>query len=212
LTNRTSVIILAQVKLGVVMQNAKFKYLIKTVYAWVDLVYKISPIILVILFSPLLINIFLFHKLSIGLTDVVGLFEPLKELSNIKRLPSVLPYLALTANFAVFIIIFLCIKRIRSFIKNVFDGNAFCHDNGRHLKFVSILMAIIVIVFHFSKIFLISFFFMEPLVPINKFLVGTAISLSIAFNPYIIIASLIYIIGEIIINGAKIKEENDLTV
>lgn len=194
------------------MQDTKVKFIIKTVYAYVDLIYKISPFILILLFSPLLISILIFHKLALGDTDVVGLFEPLKELAALNRVPSIFPYLALIANFLVFIIIFICIKRIRVFMKNVYEGSPFCYDNGRHLKLVSILMATIVVIFHFAKIFLFSFFFMDSVTSLTKLLIGIAVSLSIAFNPYLIVAMLIYIIGAIIMSAAKIKEENDLTV
>lgn len=196
------------------MKDSKTQYLIKTVYAYIDLVYRLFPFLAFFFFTPLLINILIFHKLEYKSLDILQVFKPLQDLPNLKSISYIFPFLILVSNFTLLVVIFFCLRRLREFIKNVFEGNPFCSENGKHLKFIGIVVSIIVFILHFGNtVFALSIMTEGiSLSTFTNFLIALMGILSVVLNPYLFLGLLVVILGEVMIHGAKLKEEIDLTL
>lgn len=97
-------------------------------------------------------------------------------------------------------------------MKNVFDGNAFCESNGHILKLIGIFIIIITIGKRLISEIVISKEFYSLVSATNSILMRIVSFLSVLFDPYFVIGLFVMVLGEIIIYGAIIKQENDLTV
>jgi len=195
------------------MHNAKFKYLIKTVYAWVDLVYKIFPFFLFISIIPIVISAQSTLGILLHSMDLFKFSGPLGELAKENNYYSIFSLISLFLKIVIFVIVYICIKKLRDFIKNVSEGSPLCEANGRYLKFIGLSISILVFILHFINVLLISVFWGAGFVSFGiTVLIAVMGILTVIFNPYLIVGLLVLILGEILLNGAKLKEENDLTV
>lgn len=192
------------------MKLAKDNFLIKTVYAYIDLAYKAFPVYFIFMFLPLFLTFNVMGKAELRLIDVFHLFGDDSKYLNSVNISFVLA--AIVMNIIVFICVFISIKKLRGFIKNVFEGMPFCLDNGKSLKFVGIMIAILALLFHSATIVAVSYKASIGIVPGVSYLIAAMGILSLLINPYLIIGLFVVVLGEIIIQGAKLKEENDLTV
>jgi hypothetical protein len=193
------------------VKSAKYNFLIKTVYAYIDLIYKVFPFFFLVIFLPLLFT-FLVHK-SIWLSsmDVFRLFDAHNEFIRQNTTSFTLVSLVIGFNLVVFIFVFITLKKLRDFIKSVFEGMPFCWDNGKRLKFAGLVISAFVITKHLLTITIASVM-LDSVSTTISLLISIAGIISVVFNPYLILGLFVVILGEIIIHGAQLKEENDLTV
>ncbi len=195
------------------MQNGKFNYLIKSVYAWIDLIYKIFPLFLIIAFIPMFLNTQSTLNILLRSMDIFKFSKPLEELAKETNYYSFFSLGSLALKVVIFAIVYMCIKKLRNFLKNVSEGNPLCLTNGKHLKFIGISIATLVVFIHFITAIFVAVFAGAGILSFGVVVLVAAMGmLTVIFNPYFIVGLLVLIIGEILINGAKIKEENDLTV
>jgi len=192
------------------MKSFKDNTLIKWVYAYLDLFYKLFPILFVIYFFPLLINISILKWKSV---DVFGLFrQAFTDVSALSQISIIYKILIVILNLSIIVIIFYSLKKLTYFMKNVFDGNPFCESNGKILKLIGIFIVTITIGKRFISVVMISREFNSMISTTYSILMRLVSFLSVLFDPYFVIGLFVVVLGEIIIHGAKIKEENDLTV
>jgi hypothetical protein len=96
-------------------------------------------------------------------------------------------------------------------MKNVFENNPFIEENGNHLKYAGKAIIILTVIFHISKIIFSPDFIASISMTVN-ILFKLSLLLSIVFSPYLIVGLFVFVMGEIILTAAKLKEDNDLTV
>lgn len=192
------------------MKLVKDNFIIKTVYAYTDLAYKAFPVYFVFMFLPLLLTFNVTGKTELPLIDVFHIFGD----GNRSLISGNISFALAAAvmNIIVFVCIFISLKKLRNFIKNVFEGIPFCLDNGKHLKFVGVMIAVLGLLFHAATIIAVSYTPAFGITPSTPFLVIAMGILSLFINPYLIVGLFVVVLGEIIIHGAKLKEEVDLTV
>jgi len=192
------------------MKSFKENTLIKWVYAYLDLFYKLFPILFLIYFFPLLINI---RSLKWKSVDVFGLFrQTFTDASALSQIATTYKILIVILNLSIVIIIFYSLKKLTYFMKNVFEGNPFCEVNGRILKLIGIFIIVITIGKRFISEIMISREFYCMISTTYLILMKVINFLSVLFDPYFVIGLFVMVLGEIIIHGAIIKQENDLTV
>jgi hypothetical protein len=107
--------------------------------------------------------------------------------------------------------IYLALIKLNLFLKNVFNEEPFNIENGKALKTIGIIASLLTIIYYSS---ILLFHSLDQL-PLSTFWIIVSklmYLLTLVFNPYLIISLFIYVLGEIIIYAAKLKQENDLTV
>ena len=192
------------------MKSLKDNTLIKWVYAYIDLFYKLFPLLFLIYFLPILLNI---PSLKWKSADVFGIFkQSFADISSLSEISFLYKTIVLIVNISVIAAIYYSLRKLSLFMKNVYNENPFCVDNGKILKFIGSLVVVITI--GIRLIFTVttpaeSFGFVSIT---NSLLIRVVGFLSIFFSPYFVIGLFVMVIGEIIIHGVEIKEENDLTV
>lgn len=109
-------------------------------------------------------------------------------------------------SLAILLAILFVILFLKKFLKNVYDEKPFIEENGRHLKRIGSIIVITSMIFYFLN-FLSSFSysFLTPLMQLGN-------SITIIINPFTVLGFVIVVVGETFIYGARIKQENDLTV
>jgi len=184
------------------MKSLKDNSIVKWVYAYVDLLLKVMPVLFVIALSPFLF----FGESNAKRLDFFNLFTAL-EISDLHSLKWLI--LISTFNIAVFVFFYLILKRLIIFIKNIFAEKPFEEENGNNLKFVGGMVIFIAILFHIAGILSVvgeKFSLgIEGLVILMGFL-------SLVINPYIFAGLILVVIGEVILHGVRMKQEIDLTV
>jgi len=147
---------------------------------------------------------------DIGMYDVLNVFT-FKKIVGMENHLKLLPIIAVILNLLIFVLIYLALRQVRGFIKNVYEESAFSAKNGERLKWVGIILAVIAVIKQLAPVILVSFFLPVPTVT-TRILIFAMGLLSVVFNVYMIAGLFVVVIGQIMIQGAEIKEENDLTV
>lgn len=187
--------------------------LIKTVFALIDLFYKLLfPFFILFYVLPLLLNFPSFSNSNWNSVDIMGLFESQREFVLFKEIPLINKILVLMLNMGVVVIIYFCLKKLNRFIKNVFEGNPFSKENGLILKFVGTVVAISAAIIHLANGIMIVTSTISLRSEIVLILMRILYVLTVIFDPFVIIGLFVLVLGEVFIQGAIIKEENDLTV
>ena len=194
------------------MKPLKENKFLKWGYAYVDLGYKFLPIFFIFMFVPALLSLNAGGGYSSRDFDFFGLFMNVNCGTEANAISTVYPAVVILINTVVFVLLYLVLRLLTKFLKNVFDENPFIEENGRHLKKIGII-----IIAGTVFIFLIKALTVPP--PESKLITGLtpillklSMIVSIAINPFVFVGMLVIVIGEIILRGHKIKEEVDLTV
>jgi len=191
------------------MKSLKENFLVKTVYAYLDLFYKAFPFFFALFYLPQMLMPS--DQSKISSLDVFGFFKFMDQIKEITMLHKIM---IVAVNLIIAVGVFLSLKKLTRFIKNTFEGNPFCEENGRQLKFVGILIAVYTLLIH--VVVGISIIWLKQddvlVTSTTKLLLQIASLLSIFFNPYFVLGLFVMVLGEIILHGAVIKQENDLTV
>ena len=149
---------------------------------------------------------------KLSMIDVFGFFR-FEGIDSESLSPSYLQKaIVLIFNFCAAIGIYISLKKLTFFIKNVFNEEPFCESNGKVLKFVGYFAAGITLVKNLLQEIIMPFPTNKLISAFSLVLMKTANIFSIIFNPYLVVGLFIAILGEIIIKGTLIKKENDLTV
>lgn len=195
------------------MKTAKENYLIKTVFAYIDLFYKlILPFFLIFHVVPLLLIFPNFSKSNWNEIDFLGIFSYERGYVILFNTSVFYKSSVFFLNFIIVVGIFYSLKKLNRFMKNVFEGNPFNLENGKALKSTGIIISFLAITVHIAKSVLFFLYGFENNLGINSYMLTMINIVSVIFNPYMVIGLFVMILGEIIIGGYKIKEENDLTV
>lgn len=190
------------------MKSFKENWTVKTVYAYLDLFRKILPIV-VVFFIILKILPPYEGKFDLRSFDVFNILDQKVEQTNSGNVLMIV--LIIFFDLVIVTGLYMILTHMTKFIKNVFNNNPFIEENGLYLK--STAKIILVLTFVYCSMTIVA----SPDVdlPVSWAIVilyKAAIFLSIVFHPLIIIGLFLFVIGEIIIHAAKLKEENDLTV
>ncbi len=195
------------------MKSFKENTLIKTVFALIDLFYKLLfPFFVVINVLPLLLNFPSFSNSNWNNIDIMGLFVTHRDLVPFNEIPLICKITVFISNIAIVVVIYFCLKKINGFVKNVFEGNPFSKENGAILKFVGTMVAISAAVIHIANGFILVRNAIDVRSEIAIILMRILNVLSVIFDPLVIIGLFVLVLGEIFIQGSIIKEENDLTI
>jgi len=190
------------------MKALKENFLVKTVYAYLDLFYKAFPFFFILFYLPQMLMPS--NLLKISSLDMFGFFkfmDQIKEITILHRIFVVGVNLIIAAG------VFVSLKKLTKFIRNTFEGNPFCEENGKHLKFVGSLITVYTILFHIVLGFSVVWFKQDSVITsFTKVLIQVMGLLSVLFNPYFILGLFVIALGEVFLHGAQIKQENDLTV
>lgn len=196
------------------MKPLKNNFFVKTAYSYVNLFYLLFPYTVFLLLLPKLfgwpLNSQKIHTALFNI-DLFGLFGKEKYITEINFSSVLLWVIILLINLSVALGIFYGLKRLNKFMKNVYEDKPFIKENGEHLKFIGIIIMVLATLVYLSNM---SSGFLYPLpVPLAvKYLYFMAILISSLFNPYLVVGLVVFVIGEIIVRAADIKEEQDLTV
>ncbi len=192
----------------------KDNFFVKSSYSYVNLFYMLFPVLIVVLFLPMIFGFPLTgHKSPVALlnVDLFNLFGKEKFIDEINLGNILFWLLILAANLTVGLGIFFGLKKLKRFMKNVYEDKPFIGENGEYLKTTGIIIMLLSTIIYLSHV---SSQFISP-PPVSawiKILYFVSILISTLFNPYLVVGLLIFVIGEIIVRAAELKEEQDLTV
>lgn len=191
------------------MNSFKNNFYVQTTYAYVKLVYIIFPFLLIL---SLIVKIFPLSLHSNGImnalinVDLFALWTKEKPITEIT-----LGLFVFIVNISIAAAIYYCLKRLKAFLKNVYEDKPFIKENGKHLKIIGILIMIFSTLFYVIKTIL----FHINALPISQTLAYISLVanlISSLLNPYLMIGLVVFVIGEVIVRAAELKEEQDLTV
>ncbi|MDQ7818581.1 MAG: DUF2975 domain-containing protein [Melioribacteraceae bacterium] len=191
------------------MKSFKENWTVKTVYAYLDLFLKLFPIVILFYIAPAVISLLSIGEMKLSKLDFFNLLSVSEQVSHSEKV--LLSIYLIIVDVIILYCIYMILKKLTVFIKNVFENNPFIEENGNHLKYVGKAILLLTVVYHISKITNSSDVISNLSVVVN-ILTKLSWLISIVFSPYLIIGLFIFVMGEIIIYAAKLKEENDLTV
>jgi cell division protein FtsL len=191
------------------MKSFKENWTVKTVYAYLDLFLKLFPIVILFYIAPAVISLLSIGEMKLSKLDFFNLLSVSEQVSHSEKV--LLCIYLIIVDVIILYCIYMILKKLTVFIKNVFENNPFIEENGNHLKYVGKAILLLTVVYHISKITNSSDVISNLSVAVN-ILTKLSWLISIVFSPYLIIGLFIFVMGEIIIYAAKLKEENDLTV
>lgn len=191
------------------MKSFKENWTVKTVYAYLDLFLKLFPLVVFFYVAQVGISLLIFGKMKLSELDFFNLISDIPSMAPSEEILTSV-YLII-ADVIFLYCIYIILKKTTAFIKNVFENNPFIEENGRHLKSVGKIILLITVIFHLLKIVSPSNALVNLSVTIS-ILIKITWLISVIFSPYLIVGCFIYVMGEVIIYAAKLKEENDLTV
>lgn len=191
------------------MKSLKENWSVKVVYAYLDLFLKFLPVLVLIFLFEIIWKGVAVGKTTLEEIDYFNLLSQNQELLNSSNIWLVL--LILLMDIIIFCSLYISLKKLTAFIKNVFEENPFIEENGKYLKFVGIITMILTLIYHFAKVISMPGISL-PVSFITNLLVKLSNLIGIVFNPFLIVGMFIFVIGEIIIHAAKLKQEIDLTV
>lgn len=190
------------------MKSLKENWTVKTIYAYLDLFKKLIPI-LVLFFVILKIIPPYQGNYELKNFDVFNILDSHFEKTNSENVLMIV--LVILFDLLIVTGAYMMLTNLTKFIKNVFNNNPFVEENGVYLKSAAKIMLALTFVYYSTTI-ITSPNLDLPVSGTIEFLFKVAMILSMVFNPVIVIGLFLFVIGEIIIHAAKLKEENDLTV
>lgn len=190
------------------MKSLKENWTVKTIYAYLDLFKKLIPI-LVLFFVILKIIPPYQGNYELKNFDVFNILDSHFEKTNSENVLMIV--LVILFDLLIVTGAYMMLTNLTKFIKNVFNNNPFIEENGVYLKSAAKIMLALTFV-HYSMTIVTAPNLDLPVSWTIEFLFKVAMILSVVFNPVIVIGLFLFVIGEIIIHAAKLKEENDLTV
>ncbi len=197
------------------MKTLKNNFFVKTAYSYVNLFFLYFPFIIFLLLLPIIFIGIPFNTQNIQTAlinvDIFNLFGKEKYITDINFLSMLFWIFILMINISIVTGIYYGLRRLNKFMKNVYEDNPFIKENGKHLKVIGIIIMLLSTAVFLCKV---SSEFLTPLQVTEavKYLYFVAILLSSLFNPYLVTGLVVFVIGEVIVRGAELKEEQDLTV
>ncbi len=195
------------------MKTFKENFLIKTVFSYIDLFYKLFiPFIIIFNVIPLFLQFPSFPRSNWSHVDFLGLFTKERSFVNFMDTSIFFKSTVFLLNFLFLLGIFISLKKLNRFMKNVFEENPFNLENGKVLKSTGIIISILAVTVHISKSLLLYVYGIDSNLGMTSLMLTILNIVSVIFNPYMIIGLFVMVLGEIIVHGSQIKEEIDLTV
>ena len=196
------------------MKSLKNNFFVKTTYSYVNLFYLFFPYVLFLFLLPMIFGWpFGSQKIKTVMlnVDLFRLFGKEKYITEINFSSVSIWIIILLVNLSIAFGIFYGLKRLNKFMKNVYEDKPFVKENGEHLKKIGIIIMVLSTLVYLSNM---TSGFVNPLpVPQTiKYLYFFAILISSLFNAYLVVGLVVFVIGEIIVRAAEMKEEQDLTV
>jgi hypothetical protein len=191
------------------MKSLKENWIVKTVYAYLDLILKLFPILVLIFLFEIIWKAVAIGRTTLEEIDYFKILSNNPALLNSSNIWLVL--LILLMDVIILCSLYISLRKLTAFIKNVFEENPFIEENGKYLKFVGIITIILTFIYHLSKVISMPGISL-PVSFFTNLLVKLSNLIGIIFNPFLIIGMFVFVIGEIIVHAAKLKQENDLTV
>lgn len=154
--------------------------------------------------------------ISINVTTTVSNFDYFKffitntDLYNSENIYVIL--LAIALNSVVAIGIYIILIKLNKFFKNVIDNNPFNEVNGHYLKAIGLIGVFCVVIYFTTTSIITQNQAVEKLSLILNILTRVMSLIAVIFNPFFLIGSFIYVLGEIVVHASKLKQESDLTV
>lgn len=166
--------------------------------------YSISGVLwLVLSIKPLFHN-----KMMLVELDPFGLFGAAVGSGNyfmFTLLKSHYEWYLLAKTILLLFLIFYILFCLKLFIKNIIN-NPFEKSNGKYLKRTGAMIVFASILMYLLK-------FLDSLIMSNAtILVAIAEFLAVIINPFAVIGIILFLIGDVFAYGARLKQENDLTV
>ncbi|MEW6508453.1 MAG: DUF2975 domain-containing protein [Bacteroidota bacterium] len=191
------------------MKSFKENWTVKTIYAYLDLFLKLFPLVILTFIVPPAILLLGFGEVKLTELDLFNLLNVNEHFTHSEKV--LLFVYLIVVNLIILSCMYLILKKLAIFMKNVFENNPFIEENGNHLKYVGKAIIILTVIFHISKIISSPDFIASISMTVN-ILFKLSLLLSIVFSPYLIVGLFVFVMGEIILTAAKLKEDNDLTV
>lgn len=191
------------------MKSLKDNSIVKWVHTYADLLLKALPILFLYQLFQLFVSGRVLKRINAKMFDAFNLFS---VKSN--QVSHSLIWIITVASFNIIFLIFLylTLKRLIIFIKNVFDEKPFEEENGKNLKFVGVMVIILAAISHMAVIVSVQNSKITDLSWETQMLISVTSFLSFAFSPYLFSGLLFIVIGEVILHGVRMKQEIDLTV
>ncbi len=192
------------------MESFKENKIVKYIYGYIQ-VFSVLLIFALIGFFWFLYRLFSGDSLKGSTLSSAGLFR-FRIPINYDNLP--ITFILLLLNIAVCIVFFLVFRKLLQFIINVKNENPFIEKNGYLLKNVGIMLLIIATLNTIVE-FINNFIQQNHVIPqsiMQQLGIIIMVPIVTVFQPTFVLGLFIFLLGEIIIRGAKIKQENDLTV
>ncbi|MGA7836528.1 MAG: DUF2975 domain-containing protein [Ignavibacteriaceae bacterium] len=196
------------------MKPLKNNFFVKTARSYVIFFYVCFPLIIIaklfILITTPRMNS---QQTSLALpnVDLGGFFGNEKFMTDLNYGSIVLWLFIIVVNVVIIAGIFYGIIKLNKFLKNVYNDRPFTKDNGKHLKVIGILVMILSTLIYLANN---TTNFLNPL-PVSdsiNYLNIIGLLISTLLNPSLAIGLVVFVIGEVIIRAAELKEEQDLTV
>lgn len=200
------------------MKNKKETFFVNIAFTYINVIVISYPFYVVSIYLFSLINYYLNANSNYLLeVDTFNLFINInryfsESLIKAKGFSSFTVASLFLSNFFYHSVVYSVLWSLRRFLKNISTEDYLSIENGKILKGISVKVVLIAISIKVIQIITNQIQVID-LVGRNIRLGYDFIELGkLIFDPILIICSSVYIIGNVIIKGAAIKQENDLTV
>ncbi|MFH0734872.1 MAG: DUF2975 domain-containing protein [bacterium] len=191
------------------MYLLKENFIIKTVCAYVKLFKLLYPVYFILFVVFGIFNYF-FTGPRYADVDFFRLFSNYLNVISEAKISILVFILILISNVIVFTAVYFALIKLFKFLLNVLNGNPYIQENGKHLKFIGVLIVCITIFITLKDAIMAREI---PNIPaLTNYLLKFALGLSVFFNPYFVLGLFIIVLGEVIVRGTVMKKELDLTV
>ena len=142
--------------------------------------------------------------------DLLGLFGNEKFITAINFNTVVLWLLILVVNASIIAGIYYGLIKLKKFLKNVYEDRPFIQENGKHLKVIGTLVMALSTLIYIAKH--TTGFLSSLQISNDAYIKVFEILINLFLKPALGIGLIVFVIGEIIVRAAEMKEEQDLTV
>ena len=139
--------------------------------------------------------------------DLLGLFGNEKFVMQLNFSSVVLWLFVLVVNVGLIAGIFYAIIILNKFLKNVYNDRPFIRENGKHLKVIGVL-----VIGLSTLAYIVKGIDGNLIKHSGVFLYIFATFINLLFRTDWVMGLIIFVIGEVIVRAAEMKEEQDLTV
>lgn len=196
------------------MKSLKNNFFVKIARGYVTFFYWCFPLIVIIkgilLITGSTLNSQQTNTVLLNV-DLLGLFGNEKFITEINFNNIVFWLFILAANASIITGFYYGLIKLNKFLKNVYEDKPFIQENGKHLKTIGILVMVLSTLVYLTK-YISEHFYRLPVSENYISLRIFEILINALLNFNLVIGLVVFVIGEVIVRAAEIKEEQDLTV